>query len=270
MGTRAINKYDLYELCVQSPEMSARFVDALLGGAPATIGEEFCGPASIARAYVEMGGGRRAIATDSDAEPIEHARVRAAEDLSAETLGHLAFCVRDVREESSPVGALVALNFALCELTDRAALVRYLEHAHSRLTGGGLYVADLYGGEHAFATGVAEVVFETDGGDVVYEWKQVAASPLSGRVRNEIDFTLPGGERLERAFVYDWRLWSPAELADAFREAGFSRVEFHAGYGGAVDEDGAPLPEAVGEDDELGDEWVIFIVARKGGARGGS
>ncbi|CAE7803685.1 lipB, partial [Symbiodinium necroappetens] len=263
VGERALNKYDLYELCVQSPEMSARFVDALLGGKPATIGEEFCGPASIAREYVALGGSRHAIATDADPEPIAHARVRAGEDLGEAERERLSFCVRDVREEASPVRALVAMNFALCELTDRAGLVEYLGHAHSRLTEGGVYVADLYGGEHAFATGVAEVVFETGAGDVVYEWKQVAASPLTGRVRNEIDFTLPGGEKLERAFVYDWRLWSPAELADAFREAGFSRVEFHAGYGGAVDEDGAPMPEAVGEDDELGDEWVIFVVDKR-------
>jgi len=260
---RILNKYDLYELCVQSPEMSARFVDALLGGEPATIGEEFCGPASIAREYVGLGGGRRAIAVDMDEEPIAHARARADEDLAEDIRGNLEFRVRDVMAEDSRVGALVAFNFALCERTTRDALVAYLRHAHGRLEAGGVFAADLYGGEHAMATGVAEIVFDTDAGDVVYEWKQVRANPLTSRVRNEIDFTLPDGKKLERAFVYDWRLWTPAELADAFIEAGFERVEFHAGYGGAVEGDGALSLEPIASEDELGDEWVVFVVAHK-------
>jgi len=37
MGTRAMNRFDLYELCVQAPDSCARFVDALLDGEPATI-----------------------------------------------------------------------------------------------------------------------------------------------------------------------------------------------------------------------------------------
>jgi len=126
-----------------------------------------------------------------------------------------------------------------------------------------VYLADLYGGENAMAEGSAEVVFETEAGDVGYEWRQVSANPLTSLVRNEINFDLPGGERIERAFVYDWRLWSPAELADAFREAGFAGVEFHAGFGGAVDDDGSPVPEPIVTADELGDEWVVFVVARK-------
>lgn len=269
-STRAINRFDLYELCVQAPGMSARFVDALLGGAGAVIGEEFCGPASIARSYVSMGGGRRAVATDMDAEPLAHARVRAEEELSAGVRGNLSFSRCDVMEETSRVRALVALNFAVCEMRDRGSLVSYLRHAHARLEGGGVYVADLYGGDNAMAEGSAEVVFETETGDVLYEWRQVSANPLTGLVRNEINFELPDGARIERAFVYDWRLWTPAELADAFREAGFAGVEFHAGFGGAVDDEGMPVPDPIVTADELGEEWVVFVVGRKAPAGSGA
>lgn len=262
-STRAISRFDLYELCVQAPSMSAKFVDALLGGEASVIGEEFCGPASIAREYVALGGGRRAVATDMDAEPLEHARARAGEELDASLRGHLSFSRCDVMEETSRVRALIALNFAVCEMRGRDALVAYLRHAHQRLEGGGVYVADLYGGENAMAEGSAEVVFETGEGDILYEWRQVAANPLTGLVSNEIHFELPDGTRIERAFAYEWRLWSPAELADAFREAGFDSVEFHAGFGGAVDDTGSPVPEPIVTPDELGDEWVIFVVARK-------
>ncbi len=263
-AARVVNRFDLYELCVQAPRMSARFIDALLGGEPAVIGEEFCGPASIAREYVALGGGRRAIASDFDAEPLAHARLRAGEDLTGEQSALIEFHQMDVMEEASPVRALVAFNFALCEYTTRAALLAYLRHARSRIAPGGVYAADLYGGENAMATGVAEIVFETDEGDVLYAWKQVAADPLTGRVRNEIDFELPDGTLLERAFAYDWRLWTPAELADAFVEAGFSRVEFYAGYGSAVADEGEGgelVLEPLGDGEELGEEWVLFVVA---------
>ena len=272
-SARAMNRFDLYELCVQAPALSARFVDALLGGEPAVIGEDFCGPASIAREYVALGGGRRAVATDLDAEPLEHASVRAREDLSGEALALLEFHQTDVMEETAPVGAVVAFNFAVCELTTRAALVAYLRHARSRLSPGGVYAADLYGGEHAMATGVAEIVFETDEGDVVYSWKQVRADALTGRVRNEIDFELPDGTVLEGAFSYEWRLWSPAELADAFVEAGFSRVEFYAGYGSAVADDeagGALVLEPLADGEDLGEEWVLFVVAHNAPDAGGA
>jgi len=259
------NKYDLYEMCVQAPEMSARFLDALLGGEPSLVGEEFCGPASIAREYVALGGGRRAIAVDMDEEPIAHAKLRADEDLPEGVRGNIEFHVQDVMAEDARVRALVAFNFALCERTTRGGLLAYLKHAHGRIEDGGVFAADLYGGEHAMVAGSAEVVFETEQGDVVYEWKQVGANPLTSRVRNEIDFTLPSGEKLGRAFVYDWRLWTPAELADAFLEAGFARVEFHGGYGGAVESEGTLVPKPISDADELGDEWVIFVVAHKGG-----
>jgi len=226
MGTRAMNRFDLYELCVQAPDSCARFVDALLDGEPATIGEEFCGPASIARRYVALGDGRRAVATDFAAEPIEHAKVRVTEDLPAELHGEIEFHVKDVLEEDAPVRALVALNFALCELHTRSELLGYLKHARSRFVegGGGVYLADLYGGVNAMYAGAYEVSFETEDGDVGYEWKQVSADPLTARVRNEINFTLLDGERMERAFEYDWRLWTPAELAEAFVEIGRAHV----------------------------------------------
>jgi len=33
------------------------------------------------------------------------------------------------------------------------------------------------------------------------------------------------GTRLERAFTYDWRLWTLTEIVDCLREAGFANVE---------------------------------------------
>ncbi|HVS17647.1 MAG TPA: class I SAM-dependent methyltransferase, partial [Planctomycetota bacterium] len=62
------------------------------------------------------------------------------------------------------------------------------------------------------------------------------------------------------AFVYRWRLWTPAELGEAMVEAGFGAPEFHARLGDAED---PPVP--VRDAAELGppeERWSVLLAAR--------
>ncbi|MEZ6209658.1 MAG: hypothetical protein R3B46_00205 [Phycisphaerales bacterium] len=54
---RDFNKFDLYEWCVQSPAWQVRFLHALHGQKPVEFGDDFAGPASLARAWVSDGRG---------------------------------------------------------------------------------------------------------------------------------------------------------------------------------------------------------------------
>lgn len=275
LGDRLVNKFDLYELCVQTPAMQARFLEAVhngggVGGAGGlTLGEDFAGPAGIARAWVALSEGHRAVCTDRDPEPLEHAARRAEEMLGRGTSGRLAFVADDVLVARRGMDVIAALNFAVCELTQRAALLTYLRHALCRLETGGVLVADLYGGSDAFATGMSEQVIETAAGPVTYAWEQRAADPLTGRVVNAMHFGLPGGERVPDAFVYHWRLWGVAELRDAMREAGFASTQVYGSLGGAIDEEGRlyALPDAddaegVSDPAALDDPYVVYIAGR--------
>jgi hypothetical protein len=273
LGDARLNRYDLYELCVQCPPIEAAFCRALHRGEPVTLGEDFCGPASIARAWLAMDRRHTAVAVDLDVEPLGHA-VRKLTAADPHALDRFTVRERDALEADDRCDIIAALNFAVCELHDRARLVTYLRNVQYRLATNGVAVFDVYAGEAALSPGVSEQVIETDDGTLLYVWQQVSADPTTGRVANAIHFETPDGQRIDNAFVYDWRLWSVPELRDALREAGFASTEVHNHYGEAIDGEGNLLlgppvssdeagaevdPEAIPEADEPA---VYYVVGR--------
>lgn len=268
-GDRTVNRFDLYEIAVQCPPIEAAFLDAVHAGKPRVLGEDFSGPAGVSRAWLAMGDDRRAVATDLDDEPIRHAVRRLVEERGEGAVERLTVRERDALEVGDRADVIAALNFAVCELHQRDRLLTYLRNCLFRLEAGGVFVCDLYGGVDAMLPGSSEQVIETEDGELVYTWEQVEADATTGRVRNAIHFELPGGTTIDRAFEYDWRLWSPAELRDAMREAGFRTTEVYAHYGEAMDEDGRLMVLPISSDaepaapaPELDDQWVLYIVGR--------
>lgn len=258
-----LNRFDLYELAVQSPEMQARFLRALHRGTPRVLREDFCGPASIARAWVAMPSSveLRACGVDMDPEPLEHARARAAESGPAASR-RMTFECCDVRACASRADIVAAFNFAACELTDRPSLLTYLRHVRSTLNEGGLIACDLYGGPDAFSAGRSGTTIQAAGGAVRYLWEQREADPISGRVVNAMHFRLPDGSKMRNAFVYHWRLWSAPELSDAVLEAGFASVEAHLSYGDAIDEAGNILTRPHAPGGTVEENYVVYVVGR--------
>ena len=263
-GAPIPDRHELYERAVQSPAMQARFLRALLGAdrrGPVTLGEDFSAAGAIARAFLALDPGHRAVCVDLD--PVALRRLTEMLDPPL----HHALTTRntDVFDARDPVDILAALNFSLCEIHDRPRLVGYLRNARQRLNPGGVFVADLYGGADAMAVGESE---EELPGGVRYVWEQRRADPLTGRVVNAMHFHLPAGETLRDAFVYDWRLWTVPELRDAMTEAGFPFTEVHDRLGGAIDGDGAVHPLPVTDPDELDETFVVSVVARTGDSTG--
>ncbi|MCB9847912.1 MAG: class I SAM-dependent methyltransferase [Phycisphaeraceae bacterium] len=255
-----MDRHELYERAVQSPAMQARFLRALLGHDRAgivTLGEDFSAAGAIARAFLAQCPDHRAVCVDLDAQALS----RLVEMLDPALRPNLTVRNADVFDASDSADIIAALNFSLCEIHDRAGLVRYCRKALRRLNPGGILVADLYGGADAMAAGESEELLP---GGVRYTWEQREANPLTGRVVNAMHFDLPGGVHMRDAFVYDWRLWGVPELRDAMLEAGFASTEVHDRLGGAIDTDGALHPLPVEDPDELDDTFVVSIVARAG------
>lgn len=279
LGKREVNRYDLYELAVQAPAMEAAFLKSVHGQEPETLGEDFCGPASVARAWCAMGDRYDAVAVDKDPEPLEHAARRAAEHDSSHGMAisrRLKLKEQDVMATREKCDVIAALNFAVCELHQRRWLMSYLRAAAYRLRAGGVFVADLYAGPDAFTPGITERKVPTEGGTLVYRWEQRRADPFTARVENAIHFVLPSGagrtsekaRTFADAFTYDWRLWSVAELRDALREAGFNSTEVYTSYGDAMDGDGNlyvrpfATDDEPGEPEELDENHVVYVVGR--------
>jgi SAM-dependent methyltransferase len=260
-AVRAPTRFDLYERCVQSPATQARFLDALHGLGTRTLCEDFCGPASIARAFALLAGERAGAGVDRDPQALAHARLRAREQGIADSA--LALHREDVLETSVPADIIAALNFAVCELHERSALVRYLRRVRERLNPGGVFVADLYAGAEAFEPGETLQIIEDVSGATEYTWEQRAADPLTGRV-NAMHFRLPDGTEMHDAFEYDWRLWGIPELRDALADAGFPSTEVHLRYGDALDDDGRLLVRPAEAWEETDETFVAYVVARTG------
>lgn len=248
--------YELYEQAAQSPERQARFLQALAGEDARALGEDFCGTGALSFAWASLSAEHRGVAIDSDEAPLGVLAHR----LSESGLGARveALC-GDVMNWDRAVDAIAVLNFSIGYFQARADLLAYLGHARRRLApSGGVLVIDLYGGVDQFALGESEMELR-DG--VRYVWEQREADPLTARVVNAMHFDLGSGERVRDAFVYEWRLWAPAELRDALIESGFKGVEFYDRLGDAEMGDGSLIVRPA-EGDELDENFVVYVAAR--------
>jgi len=293
-----MDRYDLYELCVQSVPVLGRLLESVHGAAPVVLHEDFCGSAALSRWWVGQSATRVAVGTDIDGPCVREARVRAerAALVSEPGIGRLVVREGDVRNwhaltdpagvawrEVVSAGALgpagkmaevvFAGNFSIGYLETRTELMNYLRGAHARLAPGGVLACDLYGGATAFATGATTRVIDAGEGRVVRcVWRHDAADPRTARVVNSLSFrVIERGEvtaELPEAFIYRWRLWGLAELREAMIEAGFASTRVIAGLGGPAGtlvpgESGGQSAGESAEDDELPADWAALVVARR-------
>jgi hypothetical protein len=92
-------------------------------------------------------------------------------------------------------------------------------------------------------------------------WDQAEYFPVTGDLLCHIHFRFPDRSRLERAFTYDWRLWTLPELRELLEEAGFRRTTVYwEGTDRRGNGNGEFLPEAKGEADA---GWIVYLVAEK-------
>jgi SAM-dependent methyltransferase len=215
-----LDRHDLYERTVQSPEKVVRFVRELHGGDPRVLGEDFSGTAAVSRTWVKLVEGGCTTTIDHDASILERAA----------GIERLELVHGDVRHATDPAkhpaDVIFVGNFSIGEIGERADLVRYLERSRRRLRPRGVFVCDVYGGPSAFRVGAIERSHWIEGGDRIrYVWEQREVDAHSGRVVDAMHFRVEReGEivaSIEDAFVYRWRLWSVAELREAMLEAGF-------------------------------------------------
>jgi len=249
-----MDRYDLFDLCVAEAERLMPFVYAVHGRSPRVLREDFAGSASLARQWSSSVKGGRAIAVDRDAEPLERAQAT------------VQCVVSDVIKCRERADVVAWTNFCVGELHTRQELLKHLRHARRCLLPGGALVMDIYGGSHAMERGLHLRELRGPSGEfITYTFEQRHTNAFTGRVVNALHFKVqpkgsPRAKHFRDAFVYDWRLWSIPELADAVLEAGFPSSEVHDRAGVAMDHRGkirktaAPAPDS--------DDWVAFVVAR--------
>ncbi|MFG0283267.1 MAG: class I SAM-dependent methyltransferase [Phycisphaerales bacterium JB039] len=252
-----MDRYELYELTVQSPRHAAALLRAIHGRRPEILGEDFAGTAALSRYWAASAPGARAVAVDLDGEAL--GRAAGAEGVT--------LVQGDVREATEPVDVLFVGNFSIGYLHGRAELVGYLRHALGRLRAEGVFVCDTYGGESAFVVGHVHRYHRTaDGRRIRYTWEQREADPLTGMVTDVLHFRVDrAGEiegELRDAFVYRWRLWSVPELRDAMVEAGFAGTAVYAQLPDAEDDQQNAYAQPL-RAEELGESFIVCVAGRR-------
>jgi hypothetical protein len=269
----SLDRFECYELCVQSPRHVVSMLRAVHGGEPVVLREDFCGSAAVARRWAMEGLTRRdssrAVCTDLDKAALDRAAGWAAEERVADRLD--LRCVDSITgADEEPADIVFVGNFSIGYCHTRAELVAYLRRSLARLKrggggfGGGVLACDTYGGAGQWTLGSLERTHMGRGREVIrYHWRHEEADPTTGMVTNSISFrVIVDGELaadLPRAFVYRWRLWSIAELRDAMLEVGFASTAVYKDLNLAPGEPATPVDPAA-----LGENWIVMVVGREG------
>jgi hypothetical protein len=255
------DKHQLYQVSVQDPVSEVKLIKRCYRGLrkkdAETLREDFCGTAILSKTWVELTPEGSAMGVDLHKPTLDYARRTNAESLGprADSLDLVHGNVLDPRVETSDI--VVAFNFSYFVFKTREVLTTYFSRVYDDLASDGVFFLDIYGGPEAQV--VQEESTEHDG--FTYVWDQARYNPITGETLCHIHFDFPDGTRMNRAFTYDWRLWSLPEVKDILIDAGFRTVEvFWEGTDDDGDGNGIFRRSKKGDDSSC---WVAYIVAAK-------
>lgn len=260
------DRHVLYELSVQCAEAEVDFIDdtfrSLRGRKARSLREDFCGTASVSCEWVRRRKTNRAIGVDLDPTVLEWGATQNVLQLDAEARDRVTLMNQDVRlVDTRPQDLILAMNFSYWLLMDRQTLKQYFDGVRSSLKNDGIFFLDAYGGYDSFRVITEERTIDGPDGSFTYIWEQEAYDPISGRLRCNIHFAFEDGSRLNRAFSYDWRLWTLPEIRELLHEAGFPRViVYWQGWEDDETPDGVFVPTERADPDA---GWICYISAEK-------
>jgi hypothetical protein len=260
------DRHHLYELSVQCSEAEIDFVDStyrwLRGCNAKLLREDFCGTANVCCEWVKRRRTNRAVGVDIDAEVLDWGRENNLPVLTAAQRRRVELLQQDVLKTKTAAPDIIsAMNFSYWLFKDRRALKKYFRSVKNALADDGIFFMDAYGGYDSFRIIEEEREIDADDWQFKYIWEQESYDPITGGLVCNIHFDFSDGSRLDKAFRYDWRLWTLPEIRDLLEEVGFSRVMV---YWQGWDEDGDPdgdfQPAESGEP-EAG--WICYLTAEK-------
>lgn len=260
------DRHRLYELAVQNPAAEIDFVDhtfrMLRGRHARRLREDFCGTGAVCREWVSRHRSNLAWGLDLDPEVLDWGRANTLARLGEER-SRVQLIETDVlAPQAGGLDIVLAMNFSYWLLQSRAALLEYYRRVREALVDDGVLFLDAYGGYDAFRVLSEERhISDPDARDFTYVWDQADYDPICGRLVCHIHFRFDDGSSQERAFSYDWRLWTLPEIRELLLEAGFSRVlVYWQGWDSEGEPDGNFVPVERGEPDA---GWIAYLTAEK-------
>jgi SAM-dependent methyltransferase len=257
------DRHQLYERSVQSPEAEVSFLERVFkkrrNRVPSALREDFCGTSFLSCTWVRNRKTNTAVGVDLDEPTLNWARKHNLSWLTEEERSRVTLLKGDVLStRSEQVDILAALNFSYFTFKTRQKLRDYFRAARRSLKDDGLLVLDCYGGYDAY--NVLEE--DRDIGEFTYVWDQASYNPLTNEVMCHIHFRFKKGPDMKKAFTYDWRLWSLAEIQELLSEAGYRSIEVYwEGSDKKGEGNGVFRPTTKGE---VCAGWIAYVVAEPG------
>ena len=263
--TSRADRYQLYELSVQFAESEIDFVEdryrLIRGKRARLLREDFCGSATVCCEWVRRKKRHRAIGVDINKEVLDWARVRNLSKLTPSQRKRLQLRRGNVlKTKTRSPDIISAMNFSYWLFKERKQLKRYFRKARKALAKDGILFLDAYGGYDSFKE-IEEEREIAAKESFTYIWEQEKYEPVSGTLLCHIHFGFADGSRIERAFSYDWRLWTLPEIRELLVEAGFRNITFYwQGWDDNDEPDGDFQPVIEGDADA---GWICYISAEK-------
>lgn len=216
----------LYEESVQSPDVELDSIAAIFrrrrGRSPLLLREDFCGSAALSTYWVESNPERRAIGLDIDPAVLAYAYMKHILPLAPEAQARIELRRQNVLEPTlDNADVACAYNFSYFIFKKRSEMLAYFRAVHRGLAKDGMFFLDIFGGILAQQPSLEPRDLDT----YEYIWEQESFDPLTNDLLSHIHFRFRDGSMVKRAFTYDWRLWTIAELRELLDEAGFTRAD---------------------------------------------
>ncbi len=260
---RTADRHELYQLAVQSPKEDvaffARVYKKMRGRIALHLREDFCGTGLVTATWIRRGKRFTAEGFDLDAKTIAWGLEHNFEPLG-KAARRAVLHVKDVRAPShrSP-DVRIAQNFSYFVFKEREELLGYFRRARQDLAARGIFVLDIYGGPESMREVRDKRRIDRR---FTYVWDQASYHPATGDYKAYIHFRFRDGTRLERAFRYDWRLWTLPEVKDALFEAGFASVDTYWEGDDEEGESGNGIYRKSSRGDNC-EAWITYLVAAK-------
>lgn len=223
-----MDKFALYEQSVQDPESDIDFIGRTFKKkkfrTPLAMREDFCGTAKLCAAWAHSHEKRTAVGLDLHKKTLAYGHKHHIASLPLDEQNRVRLLARDVLVGTKELfDCIVAYNFSYCVFNSRLLLKQYFSQVHKNLRAHGAFFIDLQGGEETQKT----MQESTRHGHFTYIWDQRDMDAVTARAKRYIHFRLKDGAKIERAFTYDWRVWTLPEIRDLLDDVGFKQVDVY-------------------------------------------